>query len=323
MDQVATVEQIKALIRAHLEIDDQKFKTIVLQIAAHEAKVGHTTNAREIKDVIQDPKYFNKNKVIPLNNQLDILEHKLTNLNLADLVVSEDIEEKIKRIINEYFKKEILRKNGLLNRHKILLAGDPGTGKTMTASVIANELYLPLYVIRLDRLITKYMGETSVKLRQVFDQIKEIRGVYLFDEFDAIGSDRSLDNDVGEMRRILNSLLQNIEDDESYSIIIAATNNPNILDKALFRRFDDVIEYKNPNKEQIVRLLKMKLSGRASDEIFADDVYKMALELNHADIVKACEDAVKYSILEESVITKDIMINYLQDRKDRYRYKEA
>jgi SpoVK/Ycf46/Vps4 family AAA+-type ATPase len=145
----------------------------------------------------------------------------------------------------------------------------------------------------------------------------------LFDEFDAIGSDRSLDNDVGEMRRILNSLLQNIEDDESYSIIIAATNNPNILDKALFRRFDDVIEYKNPNKEQIVRLLKMKLSGRASDEIFADDVYKMALELNHADIVKACEDAVKYSILEESVITKDIMINYLQDRKDRYRYKEA
>lgn len=83
-----------------------------------------------------------------------------------------------------------------------MLAGNPGTGKTMTASVLANELALPLYVVRVEKLITKYMGETSVKLRQVFDHIEEIQGVYLFDEFDALGSDRSMDNDVGEMRRI-------------------------------------------------------------------------------------------------------------------------
>jgi SpoVK/Ycf46/Vps4 family AAA+-type ATPase len=109
-----------------------------------------------------------------------------------------------RRILKEYKKSNILRKNALKNRSRILLAGKPGTGKTMTASIIAHELNLPLYTIQLDKLITKYMGETSVKLRQVFEQIYEIRGVYLFDEFDAIGSDRSLDNDVGEMRRILN-----------------------------------------------------------------------------------------------------------------------
>ena len=320
---MATIEQVKALIRAHFDSNDEKFKTVVLQIAAHEAKVGHTASAREVKDIIQNPKYLSKSKIVALNNRLDILDQRFANSTLSDLIVSTEIEDKIKRIINEYEKKDVLRKNGLMNRSKILLAGDPGTGKTMTASVIANELYLPLYVIQFDKLITKYMGETSVKLRQVFDQIREIRGVYLFDEFDAIGSDRSLDNDVGEMRRILNAFLQNLEDDESYSIIIAATNNPSILDKALFRRFDDVMEYKNPDNDQIKRLFKMKLHGKALNDIFSDEVYKKASGLNHADIVKACEDALKYSILEDTTITKDILMNFIQDRKSYYRYKEA
>ncbi|WP_106496275.1 AAA family ATPase [Lentibacillus sp. Marseille-P4043] len=320
---MATIEQIKALIRAHFNSNEEKFKTVVLQIAAHEAKVGHTASAREIKEIIQSSKFLNKNKVVALNKELDILEQKMTHVHLSDLIVSVEIEEKIKRVINEYHKKDLLRKNGLMNRSKLLLAGDPGTGKTMTASVIANELYLPLYVIQFDRLITKYMGETSAKLRQVFDQIKEIRGVYLFDEFDAIGSDRNLDDDVGEMRRILNSFLQNLEDDESYSIIIAATNNPSILDNALFRRFDDVMEYKNPDIEQITRLFKMKLHGKASNDIFSDDVYKEAQGLNYADIVKACEEAVKYSILEDQLITKNILLNYIKDRKNHYKYKEA
>lgn len=320
---MATTEQIKALIRAHFDNNDEKFKTVALQIAAHEAKVGHTASAREIKEIIQNPKYLNANKIIKLNNRLDILEQRTVNVTISDLIVTDEIENKIKRIINEYHKIDVLRKNGLKNRSKVLLAGDPGTGKTMTASVIANELYLPLYIIQFDRLITKYMGETSTKLRQVFDHIKDIRGVYLFDEFDAIGSDRSLDNDVGEMRRILNSFLQNLEDDESHSIIIAATNNPRMLDKALFRRFDDVMEYQLPDSDQIARLFKMKLHGKALNDIFSEEVYNHAMGLNHADIVKACEDAVKYSILEESIITKDVLMKYILDRRDYYKYKEA
>jgi AAA+ superfamily predicted ATPase len=320
---MATIEQVKALMRAHFENNNEKFRTIVLQIAAHEAKAGHTTSAREIKEIAQNPKYDSKNKIIKLNNKLDVLEQKYVDTTLSDLVVSEDLELKIKRVLKEYRKKEILRKNGLKNRSKILLAGSPGTGKTMTASIIASELNLPLYVIQIDRLITKYMGETSVKLRQVFEQIYEIRGVYLFDEFDAIGSDRSLDNDVGEMRRILNSFLQYLEDDDSYSIIIAATNNPNLLDNALFRRFDDVLEYKIPDILQIERLFRMKLTGLASSEGFSEDVYMKAKGLNHADITRVCEDSIKYSILEEKEITKDILLTYIQDRKDFYKYKEA
>lgn len=320
---MATIEQIKALMRVHFENDDEKFKTIALQIAAHEAKVGHTASAREIKDIVQNPKYNSKNKIAKLNNKNNMLEQRCSEAELSDLVLTEELKVKINRIITEYEKKELLRKNGLKNRSKLLVTGEPGTGKTMTASVLANELSLPLFVIQIDKLVTKFMGETSVKLRQVFDQIYDVQGIYLFDEFDAIGSDRSLDNDVGEMRRIINSFLQYLENDDSYSIIIAATNNPSILDKALFRRFDDILEYKLPDAEQIVKLFNLKLKGFASNDTFTDEVYFAAKGLNHADIVKICEDTIKYSILEAKNITKDIVLAYIQDRKDLYRYKEA
>jgi AAA+ superfamily predicted ATPase len=310
-------------MRSHFENDNEKFKTIALQIAAHEAKLGHTSSARDIRDIVQNPKYSTKSKIVKLNNRNEMLEEKISDFELRDLVVTESISEKIKRIIKEYQKKELLRKNGLKNRSKFLVTGEPGTGKTMTASVIANELGLTLYVIQLDKLITKYMGETSVKLRQVFDFINEVNAVYLFDEFDAIGSDRSLDNDVGEMRRILNSFLQYLENDDSHSIIIAATNNPDILDKALFRRFDDVFEYKLPDIEQIINLYNMKLKGLAPDNVFTEEVFNASIGLNHSDIVKVCEDSIKNSILEDKEITEEIIMTFIQDRKELYLYKEA
>lgn len=320
---MATIEQVKALMRMHFEDNDEKFKSIALQIAAHEAKIGHTASAREIKEIVQNPKYSVKRKLVKFSGKYDMLEQKVTNAGIEDLILPEDLEIRVKRIITEYRKKELLRKNGLKNRSKILLTGAPGTGKTMTASVLADELGLPLYVIQIDKLVTKYMGETSVKLRQVFDCIEEIQGVYLFDEFDAIGSDRSLDNDVGEMRRILNSFLQYLENDDSYSIIIAATNNPKLLDKALFRRFDDVMEYRLPDTQQIQRIIENKLEGLALKEVFDSQVYECAEGLSHADVVRACEEAIKYSLINDADVGKVTILSYIQDRKSLYKYKEA
>lgn len=319
---MATAEQLKALIRAHFDDENEKFKTIALQIAAHEAKVGHTACAKEIKELAQSAK-ISKNKVMPFGKKLDTLEQRDNYVDLLDIVLSESLESKVERIISEFRKKEVLRKNGLKNRSKILLVGEPGTGKTMTASVISNEVNLPLYVIQIDKIVTKYMGETSVKLRQVFDQIENYPGVYLFDEFDAIGSDRSMDNDVGEMRRILNSFLQYLENEDSFSLIIAATNNPSILDKALFRRFDDVLEYDLPDDNQIMRIMKNKLEGNAGKDVYEKDVIEAALGLSHADIAKACEEALKFSIMEETVIDKTIMIGVFNNRRELYRFKEA
>ena len=137
----------------------------------------------------------------------------------------------------------------------------------MTASALAGELGLPLFVVRLDSLMTKFMGETAAKLRLIYDAIQHTRGVYLFDEFDSIGSQRGLGNDVGEIRRVLNSFLQMIESDDSDSILIAATNHGDLLDHALFRRFDDVIEYRLPDKKEIAATFKSKLAGYAASRI--------------------------------------------------------
>lgn len=168
---------------------------------------------------------------------------------LNRLVLSADNLGKINRILHEQKQRDRLSGYGMIPRHKMLLVGPPGTGKTLTASVLATELRLPLFVVRLDGLITKYMGETASKLRLIFDAIAETRGVYLFDEFDALGAQRACDNDIGEIRRVLNSFLQFLEKENGASIIIAATNHPEILDRALFRRFDDVIIYDLPDEQ--------------------------------------------------------------------------
>ena len=161
---------------------------------------------------------------------------------LNGLILSRDADEKLPMVVlpaanrerldgilHEYRQRGKLKGHGMNHRRKILLSGPPGTGKTMTASVLAGELGLPVRTIQMDRLVTKFMGETASKLRQIFDVIRDSEGVFLFDEFDAIGGDRGRENDVGEMRRVLNSFLQFIESDPSDNIIVAATNNASLF----------------------------------------------------------------------------------------------
>lgn len=302
---MATAEQMKSLIKAYVDRNDEKFKTVVLQIAAHEAKLGHDNLARELKMQI-DKLGSKRASIVQLTSQNPMLLLSVPNCDLSELIVSDDINEKIQRILNEYRNRNKLYSYGLTNRRKILIEGKPGTGKTLTASVIASELSLPLYTVQMDKLVTKFMGETSAKLRQIFDSIQTTVGVYLFDEFDAIGADRSLDNEVGEMRRILNSFLQFIEQDLSESIIIAATNNQKLLDQALFRRFDDVLHYSLPTDLEIRRLFEYKLVNYDGMFVITNKLIKAASGLSHAEIVKVCDDAIKNSILMVTLCLKRI-----------------
>ena len=199
-----------------------------------------------------------------------------------------------------------------------MFSGPPGTGKTMSASIIANELRLPIYVILMDKVVTKYMGETSAKLRQIFDIIIDRPGVYLFDEFDAIGSQRGKDNDVGEMRRVLNSFLQFLERDKSESLIIAATNNLEVLDQALFRRFDDVIHYNYPSDEEKMLLLKSRFGSNISNKELKLLLPKLE-SLSHAEINQACMDAIKESVLNNLLISSALIEKTIQERIMAYK----
>ena len=253
-------DQLITLIRSHINNDDEMFRRVALQISAAEAKAGHTVAASSIHEAISAKPTRPVLKLAPLNNELgDLFMICDKHYRLKDLIAPGELKEKVERVIKEYIEQDKLHKYNLENRRKVLLYGASGTGKTMTAEVLASELNLPFVVVRTDKVVTKFMGETGLKLGRVFDAIASTPAVYLFDEFDAIGTQRGLDNEVGEQRRILNTFLQLLEHDHSGSIIVAATNNFSALDKALFRRFDDTIEYKLPEKDEIIELLKREL----------------------------------------------------------------
>lgn len=322
---MAAADQIKSLIKSFGEGDEARFFATAMQIAAKEARQGHSTFARELKGLIDTAKESrsrielkeqNVVQLSPLKRELrELIEVSDAKIKLVDMVLAESVKKSLERVVSEQKKFDELRKHGLSPRRKLLLEGPPGCGKTMTAFALAGELGLSVFVVRLDGLISKYMGETIAKLRLIFDAMASYRAVYLFDEFDSIGTVRNQLNDVGEIRRVLNSFLVNIEKDESNSIIIAATNMPDSLDNALFRRFDDIVRYPLPTQEEIEKLIRRQMQGFNLDSD-VETISKGALGRNFADIVKACEEAIKEMIISgaDKVSGNSIRV-YLESRR--------
>jgi SpoVK/Ycf46/Vps4 family AAA+-type ATPase len=322
---MASAEQLKALLKSHIDGDEAHFYAVAMQVAAHEAKMGHAKIAHELRSLIDDAKadsapLKDTRRAVPIAQPRGELSSLLSvsypKLRLPDMILDKSVHDRLVRIIKEHRQIAKIRSYGLVPRKKLLLVGPPGTGKTMSAAVLAGELGLPLFVVRLDSLITKFMGETAAKLRLIFDAIRQSRGVYLFDEFDSIGSHRGMNNDVGEIRRVLNSFLQLIEQDDSDSLLLAATNHPDILDHALFRRFDDVIEYRLPEQELLINVLKAKLAVFNKSKIDWQKLADSAAGLSYADITRACEDAIKDAVIHDrqKVSTNDVL-KMLSERK--------
>jgi len=319
---VATGEQLKALVQSYAEGDESRFLALAMQIAAHEARQGHGKLAQDIKGLIDKARSTRHERaqlpvalVKPRGELVDLFVASYPTLRIADMVLNEDLSQRLVRILDEQRARAKLKARGLEPRRKLLLVGPPGSGKSMTASVLAGELRLPLFVIRLDSLITKFMGETAAKLRLVFDAMTATRGVYLFDEFDSIGAQRALPNEVGEIRRVLNSFLQFIEHDASEGLILAATNHPEMLDRALHRRFDDLLQYGLPSDAQILEMLKSRLSILGEVEIDWVAAANAARGKSYAEIGRACQDAAKTVVLEDRpAITTDDIVRALKER---------
>lgn len=323
---MATAEQIKSLIRSHLDEGPEQFITAALQVAAHEAQQGHTALAKDIRALVDKArKNQSAAKVFSIPQDLNgLIISEQPTLPISSLVVSQDLKDRTERIILEYRQREKLKKHGMMHRRKILLSGPPGTGKTMTAKILAHELKQPLQIIQMDRLVTKFMGETSAKLRQIFDRIRISDGLYLFDEFDAIGGERSKDNDVGEMRRVLNSFLQFIENDPSENLIIAATNTPRLLDRALFRRFDDILFYTLPGPKERERLTANLLGTLKRKDFPLQKAANATAGLSHAEIDQACRDAIKLSILSNNNhISYNKFEKLIKEKQASYKFQKG
>lgn len=305
---------------------------VAFNIIEEERSKGHVKLAERLKAILeknlnQTDQFKGELKRI-LPQGVSVPTDKRYNLPLAtptertalrhEMVLSNSIEEKISRIEREYIARERLAKFGLTPRKKILFYGAPGCGKSMSAERIAWNIGLPFWKVRFEAIISSYLGESASNLNQLFEAIKNYPCVLLLDEFDIIAKARDYGQDVGEMNRVVNILLNLLEEYDAPGILIATTNLEGILDKALFRRFDDLIEIPKPGDNEIIELMKNSLSSiKTSKNIDWSSFSKQMNGFSAALVVKVMNDAAKLSIIgNQSEVSKEHLEKALNETKN-------
>jgi SpoVK/Ycf46/Vps4 family AAA+-type ATPase len=320
---MASAQQLIGLIKSHAEGDKDRFYDLAVQLAAAEEQKGHIRLAEQLRqwaEAGQTPPDIVRKAAIPIatprGGLSELLDASYPTARLNDVIVLPLLKDELTQIVIETRMAGKLEEKGLRPRRRLLFAGPPGTGKTLSAMALAGELKFPLFSVLLHGLITKFMGETAQKLRLVFDAVRTTRGVYLFDEIDALAATRSSQNDVGEARRILNSFLQFLDEDTGPSIVVATTNLPQLLDRAVLRRFDLVLPYEMPDGPAIEKAMRRRLVGFDVSKVDWSAVAVNAGGLSAADVVAASEDAARRAVLgNTSFIETSALITSLGHRR--------
>ena len=305
---------------------------IAYSIIEEEKKKGHNNLAIKLGNILQtnlsERTNFKPHFKVTREGNFKVPVDRRYRLPLAthieheslrhDMILSLEVEKKIQRIEKEYLGRERLAHHGLKPRKKILFYGSSGCGKSMAAEKIAWDLGLPFYKVRFDTIISSYLGESASNLQKLFESLNEYPCVLLLDEFDIIGKQRNTkSNDVGEIHRIVNILLGLLEEYNGEGILIATTNLEDIIDKALFRRFDDFIELPKPSEIEITNLLKVAFSAlKLSSQINLNVYSKKMLGMSYAIIVKIANDASKKAVinLEKEISLVDLEKSFEENK---------
>jgi AAA+ superfamily predicted ATPase len=247
----------------------------------------------------------------------DLVTTEHPSVGLSDMTLAPATRARLERVLHEQRRRALLESRGFAPLHRLLLTGPAGTGKSMTASALANELSMPLATIHLDTLTSKYAGEIAVKLRVIYDAMAQRRTVYLFDGLDAIEARQETWHDIGEARRILNMFLSFLEETRQESLIITVAEHPTLLDDSLLSRFDAVIPYALPHPAQALDLLRRRLAVVNTSAVSWNAVGNHVTGLSQADLVRAAESAAKQAILSDSdsVSTADLITSLGELRK--------
>ena len=254
---------------------------------------------------------FKDNIPIPRDSErgFPLLEIREYHCSFNDLVLNQDVSEKLVTLVDEYQHKDIFKSYGLKPKQKILFCGPPGTGKTLSAKVISSELNFPLVYIRFDSIVSSYLGETATNLTKIFDFIEKGEWVVLFDEFDIIGKKRDDPYEHGEIKRVVNNFMQMLDNFKGDSLIIAATNHPHLLDTAIWRRFNDILYFDLPDLERRNDIFNkyLKVFERA-DDLDIGKFSDLTDEFSPADISQICEEALRRVILhnEREITNREV-----------------
>lgn len=261
---MARSDLVLNLVKNGIRGDIPRFKMTVEAIAADASARHHHSFAERVRTLLSEADSFGSD----LSGSPSFLDSSDANARnvffelraektIDDLVLPDDLREQCTELFEEHARKDLLRSYGVEPRHKILLFGTPGNGKTSLAEAIANHLMLPFYVVSYEGIFSKYLGETAQKLDALFDLVRSRRCVLFFDEFDAIGKEREDENDNGEAKRVVNALLKQIDNLPSHVVVIAATNHQSMLDKAMWRRFQIQLSIPKPDHKMAEQWLSL------------------------------------------------------------------
>lgn len=296
---------LKQLFRNYKSSDNPGFEAVAQQIIAEERQKNHHVLANDLQRILANGAVAVRRNghfhPLPRNQEEDagLLEIRHPDKYWPDLIITEENCALLERVVTEVRRAEVLETYGVRPKSRLLFCGPPGCGKTLTAEVLAGELGLPLLYTRFDAIISSYLGQTAANLRKIFDYAAVGRWVLFFDEFDAIGKSRDNLAEHGELKRVVNSFLQLLDSFTGQSLVIAATNHEGLLDRALWRRFDDILFFDRPTRTQIPAIVERKLSAfRHKALTLTEPLLDQMVGLAHADIERVCFDAIKEAVLQ-------------------------
>ncbi len=298
---MARADLLISLIRSGIRGDKVSFRKVAEALAAEEQAKGHNILSKRIADSLASAKNGNGHKfVTPIAKQQNLFYEISPERALQSLFLADNVLEQVRDLIEEQHRSELLHAHNLTSRNRVLLAGSPGNGKTSLAEAIATELMVPLIVIRYEGLIGSYLGETASRLQQIIDYAKTQRCVLFIDEFETIGKERGDTNETGEIKRIVSSLLLQIDTLPDYVVVVAASNHPELLDKAVWRRFQIRLELSTPTRSQISKFItsiseRTKIQFGLSPETMAKRLYGA----NYAELEEVCLTIVRKTILTQ------------------------
>jgi SpoVK/Ycf46/Vps4 family AAA+-type ATPase len=328
-------ELLKRLFRAIASSDTEAIDKLTYLVIEEERSKGHTLLADQLENIkkkSQKEKPASNSKPASLvSENLQALSElptsKRFNLPLVTfipreklrhyMVLPDAVEKRFQRIEREYAARDRLAHHGLRYRQKILLYGSPGCGKTLGAERLAWNTGLPLLKVRFDAMVSSFLGETASNLRLVFDKASLEPCLLFFDECDSIAKSREDTQEVGEIKRVVNTFLQILDEYESSSgLLVAATNLNKSLDTALWRRFDDLIEVPKPGEQELEFIVKQTLSGIEVGSINWSLIIKQMNGFSAAQAVRAAQDAAKRAILErEELVIQEHLAETIEEIK--------